>query len=167
MRFDLRASGNAPKVQWVESGTNDGFLVLDLNRNGIIDDGSELFGEGTEIISTGKRATNGYTAIEQYDSNLLGGNGDGVLTSKDAIWGDLKVWIDVNADGVSQDNEISSIHDFSMKKIQIFPRGSKRNSTRTDEAGNKIPFWSWIITDRRGKPRAMKMVDIFFRVISK
>ena len=43
--FDLTGDGDIKHVQWVAKGTDDGFLALDLNYNGIIDSGAELFGD--------------------------------------------------------------------------------------------------------------------------
>lgn len=61
------------------------FISTGLNGNGIIDEGSELFGEGTFIIGESRKADNGYEAIAQYDLPENGGNGDGVLSSYDSI----------------------------------------------------------------------------------
>ena len=47
MYFDLDKNGFAEKTAWI--GTEDGFLALDRNGNGIIDNGGELFGDQVEL----------------------------------------------------------------------------------------------------------------------
>jgi hypothetical protein len=44
---------------WVNG--DDGLLVLDRNGNGVIDNGSELFGDGTMV--NGIKATDGFSAL--------------------------------------------------------------------------------------------------------
>lgn len=45
--FDINARGQKEFIQWVAANGNEAFLVRDINGNGQIDDGSELFGNGT------------------------------------------------------------------------------------------------------------------------
>jgi hypothetical protein len=55
--FDHDKNGFAEKSGW--AGADDGILVRDINNNGQIDDGSELFGNNT-ILSNGAKALNGF-----------------------------------------------------------------------------------------------------------
>ena len=86
--FDLNATGRAVNTGWITSG--EGFLVLDRNNDGVINDGSELFGSSTRL-GNGEMATNGFVALRDLDSN-----NDGMITSLDANWSHLKVWVDTN-----------------------------------------------------------------------
>ena len=74
--FDLDKNGFAEKINWT---TKDGFLCLDLNGNGTIDNGGELFGDKT-LLADGTTAKNGFEALAQYD-----GNGDGVIDENEII----------------------------------------------------------------------------------
>ena len=77
VEFDILASGEPLTIQWVAPDGDDAFLARDNNGNGLIDDGSELFGLGTTIELTGEKAVNGFAALEQFDTAKLGGNEDG------------------------------------------------------------------------------------------
>src|SRR5262249_3605952 len=56
VHFDLRADGTPVNTGWV--GAGDGLLVRDVNGNGSVDDGTELFGQAT-VLPDGSRAPNG------------------------------------------------------------------------------------------------------------
>jgi hypothetical protein len=62
--FDHDNNGFSEWSTWVDP--NDGVLVADLNQNGKIDDGTEILGDN------GQHASDGYTALAQYDSNSDG-----------------------------------------------------------------------------------------------
>jgi hypothetical protein len=98
--FDINADGIADRVSWTARGADMAFLVLDRNHNGRIDDGSELFGDSTRLAD-GTRASNGFEALRQFDSN-----GDGIVDGRDVRWPELALWIDRNHDGISQPEEL-------------------------------------------------------------
>jgi trimeric autotransporter adhesin len=109
--FDLLGNGHASKTGWASS--SDGLLAIDLNHNGRIDDGRELFGNGTRLAN-GTRASNGFEAMAQYDSN-----GDGKLTAADAHFKDLVVWIDANHDGKTQAGELKSLAEVGVASLDL------------------------------------------------
>lgn len=121
--FDMVSDGFAEKTGWVQVG--DAFVVRDLNHNGAIDSGSELFGDQTQLPN-GQPATNGFAALTALDSN-----GDGVFNSLDAAWGDVKLWKD-NGDGVTQDGELVSLEDAGVQAIRL----SYTNVGAPDLSGN-------------------------------
>lgn len=59
--FDHDNNGFAEKTSWV--GKDDGLLVRDINGNGQIDDGTELFGNNS-VLSNGQKAANGFEALK-------------------------------------------------------------------------------------------------------
>ncbi len=89
--FDHDGDGVKTASGWIRP--DDGFLVLDRNGNGRVDDGRELFGDATPL-ATGGRAADGFAALAQED-----GNGDGRIDAVDARFADLRVWRDLNQDG--------------------------------------------------------------------
>ena len=92
--FDHNGDGLKTGTGWVRA--DDGWLVLDRNSNGTIDNGGELFGVDT-TKSDGRKATDGFDALSDLDSNQ-----DGVFDAKDSRFKDVRVWRDLNQDGVSQ-----------------------------------------------------------------
>jgi hypothetical protein len=65
--FDHDGNRFAERTGWVGSG--DAILVRDLNGNGQIDDGGELFGDNT-ILASGQKAANGFEALAELDSSI-------------------------------------------------------------------------------------------------
>jgi hypothetical protein len=158
--FDVDANGVRDHVQWVRPNGDEGFLALDRNGNGVIDDGSELFGVGTPLILEGNgKAPNGFVGLAQYDSRQLGGNDDGLITEADAIWPQLRIWLDANADGISTRDEMHTLRSFDTTGLETIPKIRKR----VDAAGNIIPYWAWAV--KSAKPGRTQMVDVFFVVL--
>jgi trimeric autotransporter adhesin len=155
VHFDLYANGTPLHLQWVRKGGDEAFLVADWNGNGVVDDGSELFGEGTTLINEGGIAANGYIALAQYDSPSLGGNDDGVISNADAVWPMLRLWLDSNADGKSTRAELKTPKALGLVSFGTIPK----SSPRVDEAGNLMPFYSWVA---RKQGKKTLMVDVFF-----
>ncbi len=74
--FKLDASGVSDQLPTLASGS--GFLALDLNHNGVIDSGKELFG-----AASGK----GFADLAAYDSD-----GNGWIDEADAVFKKLRIW---------------------------------------------------------------------------
>lgn len=158
--FDVNADGVRDHVQWVRPGGDEGFLALDRTGNGVVDDGSELFGVGTPLVLEGDRnAPNGFVGLAQYDQRQLGGNDDGYITAADAIWPQLRVWLDTNADGIATRSEMRSLAALGITGLETIPKIRKY----VDDAGNWIPYWAWATL--RDKPGKALMVDVYFRVL--
>jgi len=157
--FDVNADGVREHVQWVRRGGDEAFLAIDRSGNGLIDDGAELFGVGTPMILESRNAPNGFVGLAQYDSRQLGGNDDGRITDADAIWPQLRVWIDTNADGVSTSNEMRTLRNVGLTALDTIPRIRKH----VDRAGNVIPYWAW--ATQTAKPGRALMADVFFLVL--
>lgn len=75
--FDLDADGTEDSISMPERGS--GFLALDKNGNGIIDDGRELFG-----VKSG----DGFGDLEEYDIDK-----NGWIDEADAVFDKLRIWV--------------------------------------------------------------------------
>lgn len=154
-RFDLNADGDAERTSWTRASGDDSFLALDRNGNGWIDDGTELFGDATPQPSSG--TPNGYLALAVYDSLAEGGNGDGWITSADRVFRELRIWTDVDHDGVSQISEIATLPAQGVTAISL----RYVESRRRDRHGNQFRYWSRIDLAGR-RPSFTFSVDVFF-----
>ena len=107
--FDHAGDGFAEKTGWVSP--DDGLLAIDLNKDGKIDNGTELFGNNTRL-SNGETAANGFEALKEYDSNS-----DGVIDEFDRDFQALKVWQDLNLDGKTQELELKTLEELGITSI--------------------------------------------------
>ena len=109
--FDHDGNGFAEKSGWV--GKDDGILVRDINNNGTIDNGTELFGNNS-VLSSGENALNGFEALKELDSNK-----DGVFNSSDEAWNTVKVWKDSNQNGIVNNSELLSLEQANIAGINL------------------------------------------------
>ena len=109
--FDHDGNGFAEKSGWV--GKDDGILVRDINNNGTIDNGTELFGNNS-VLSSGENALNGFEALKELDSNK-----DGVFNSSDEAWNTVKVWKDSNQNGIVDNSELLSLEQANIAGINL------------------------------------------------
>ena len=123
--FDHDGDGIKNGTGWIKS--DDGFLVLDRNGNGLIDNGTELFGDSTPLNAGGK-AVDGFAALVDQDTNQ-----DGKVNAQDANWNNLKIWRDLNQDGISQSAELSTLAALGINGLntgktansQVLPNGNE------------------------------------------
>ncbi|MCX6074536.1 MAG: hypothetical protein NTY39_09485, partial [Campylobacterales bacterium] len=117
--FDINADGYTDKVGW--SDGIDAFLVHDLNRDGMVNDGRELFGSAT-TLANGSKAQDGYAALRELDENH-----DNQINSSDLLYKELSLWIDTNLSGFVDEGEISSLSDAKIASISLLSQTSREN----------------------------------------
>ena len=102
--FDLFGNGKAVQSGWISGG--EGFLAVDSNGNGQIDDISELFG------GTAKGA--GFAQLASYDSN-----GDGLVDVADSAFADLLIWRDANGNHQSDAGELMTLAEAGVAALDV------------------------------------------------
>ncbi len=148
--FDHEGHGELRATGWVDPG--DALLVRDLNGNGLIDNGTELFGTGTRL-DNGKPATNGYAALHRLDTNR-----DGTLNNLDAAFDQLQLWLDKNSNGHTEARELHSLSYEGIVAVSL----KASASTRVD-AGNRVALLSSYTT---ASGDTGLMADVWFRTKS-
>jgi hypothetical protein len=153
--FDLDADGHGDHVAWTTATSNDAFLCLDRNQNGKIDNGRELFGNVTPQAQLPDPADyNGYLALDMYDRHEFGGNDDGYITSADAVYSLLRLWVDANHDGSSTPSELTTLANRHVTSIQL----AFVESIQADGFGNEFRYVSSAVVN--GATRYT--TDVFF-----
>lgn len=83
INFDLDNNDFDEKTAWIKN--KDGFLAIDINGNGEIDNGGELFGD-CFIMPNGITSSNGFEALRSLDTNK-----NGKIDDNDALFGNVTV----------------------------------------------------------------------------
>lgn len=131
---------------------------MDRNHNGVIDDGTELFGYATPLLS-GAPAQIGYVALAELDKAENGGNDDGRIDASDRMFSSLCAWVDRNRDGVSQPNEI-----YSLDSVGVVALGYDFKTIHvTDIFGNLFRYTSRVyMRAPSGAVRSWPTYDVVF-----
>ncbi|MBP6277020.1 MAG: FG-GAP repeat protein [Limnohabitans sp.] len=148
--FDLQATGTAQATGWVDA--HDGLLAIDLNHDGKINNGAELFGNST-LLADGQKAATGWTALAQHDSNV-----DGKVDAQDAVFDALMVWQDANGNGVTDAGELRSLKETGVISINL-----GHDNTITHQNGNLLQgVSSFTTTDGQ----THEVVDAWFQTVT-
>ena len=105
VEFDMDGDGVRDKTGWVAA--DDAFLALDRNGNGVIDDISEI-----SFVADLDGALSDLEGLRAFDTNA-----NGFLDAGDARFDDFRVWQDANQDGISQADELESLHDAGISHV--------------------------------------------------
>ncbi|MBI3258871.1 MAG: hypothetical protein HYZ54_05285, partial [Ignavibacteriae bacterium] len=121
---DLNGDGIKEQVAWPTATSENAWLALDRNGNGVIDSGKELFGNFTdqtgpygEPVTIGKR--NGWQALAELDRGRSGGNENGMVDREDAWFPNLRLWVDRNHNGISEPSELITLGSIGLTGIEL------------------------------------------------
>lgn len=109
--FDHEGNGIKSGTGWL--APDDGWLTLDRDDNGEIDSGRELFGVDT-LKKDGQPARDGFEALREFDQNI-----DGRIDAKDTVFEHLRIWRDLNQDGASQAEELTTLIQQGIVSINL------------------------------------------------
>lgn len=137
--FDLNSDGNNDEIALLAH--NSGFLVLDKNDNGVIDDGSELFGT---------QSGDGFADLAMYDEDQ-----NGVIDENDAVFDQLQIW----QKSALQDNLIS-LKQAKVGALLLENVASKFTYTQEGQKSASLEN-SGVVLFENGKAGWMSHVDFF------
>ena len=135
--FDISGIGTSKHLAWTVPDSDDAWLVLDRNSNGTIDNGTELFGNFTpQPIPPAGLERNGFLALAEYDKPANGGNNDKVITTQDSVFMSLRLWQDVNHNGISEPSELKTLSSVGLTSIEL----DYKEYRKSDEYGNSFRY---------------------------
>ena len=149
--FDLDANGQLDFVTWTVADSEIAFVTLDLNGNGTIDSGAELFGNHMKK-KDGSTAANGFDALADFDDN-----NDGVIDATDVVWSRLRLWVARNHDGFNEPTEMSTPAEANITAFGL----DHHFTARYDRFGNTLRFKGEIVQDDHPQP----YYDVYFRML--
>lgn len=157
VKFDWTGDGTLVQTGWT-ANANNAFLALDLNNNGVINSGRELFGNFT--VQPSSDHPNGFAALALYDHPLNGGNGDGIIDARDRIFSSLRLWVDANHDGICQPGELHTLPELGVFNISL----DYEMSRRTDQYGNAFRYRARVNVGVHGEADKVGRTayDVFF-----
>jgi len=154
--FDISGTGKPIQMGWTAPGANNAFLALP-GADGLVHNGKQLFGNFTPQPKS--TAPNGFAALAVYDDTKNGGNGDGIIDARDAVFASLRLWIDTNHDGISQPEELHTLPELGVTSISLDYYDDKRR----DEYGNLFRYRAKINPDDTDPSHVGRIAyDVFF-----
>lgn len=146
--FDLAGRAASVPTDWVSARTP--WLAIDLDGNGRIDDGRELFGSMTELPGGG-RARNGFAALAALDDDH-----DGRITASDAAFDKLVLWRDSNQDRRSAPGELVAARDAGLVAIRL----DYDVVPSCDDGDCEVERAVFVFRDAAGREREGSVIDV-------
>jgi len=116
--FDLDGDGHAERVAWTQPNTGVAILFLDRNGDHVVNNGIELFGNFTSQLPA-TPPPNGFLGLVYSNRIMLGPKDDAVLNSQHALFAQLRIWQDVNHNGISEPGELHTLKEAGIEEISL------------------------------------------------
>ena len=138
--FDIDGDGKSEKVSMLQPGS--GFLALDKNNDGKINNGKELFGT---------QSGNGFADLAKFDDD-----GNNWIDAADAIFKQLKIW---SKDDAGKDRLV----DLKAANIGAIFLGNAKTDFRHTDAANKTNGdlrSSGVFLKENGQAGSVQQIDL-------
>jgi hypothetical protein len=137
---------------WTEANSDDAWLVLDRDGDGVINDGSEMFGNATPQLPPPEGTLkNGFLALTQYDNDH-----NDMIDAKDAVFSELRLWQDNDHDGKSQPLELHTLPALGVAGISLV----YVEAPEADQYGNSFRYKADVY-GTPGSPVGMTAWDVW------
>jgi hypothetical protein len=169
--FDILGLNSTPlpftkkQISWLLPGSRDTNYFLVLPRRGQVNGINQMFGNNT-LGPDGKFAANGYEALRKWDGRLPDGKYDlsaanGYIDRQDWIFSQLRLWADLNGDGIAQADELYSLDQLNVQSIDLT---YDSNYVETDQYGNQTRMKS-VLTTTDGQLHLV--YDLWFKLFNR
>ena len=138
--FDLDADGEEEEVSMLGQGS--GFLALDKNGDGIINDGNELFGA---------KSGDGFTDLREFDED-----GNGWIDENDAVFSKLKVW----CKGENGEDILMDLKQADVGAIYLGEQGTEFTTKTADGNRNGVIRSTGVFLKESGGVGTIQHVDL-------
>ena len=137
---------------WTEPNSDDAWLALDRDGDGLINDGSEMFGNATpQPYPSAGTLKNGFLALAQYD-----GDRNDTIDVKDTIFSELRLWQDRDHDGKSQPLELHTLPELGVAGVSLV----YAEASEVDKFGNSFRYKA-AVYGTPGSPVGMTAWDVW------
>jgi hypothetical protein len=169
--FDFFSNGKSRRISWTAPQSDDAWLVLDWDKSGAIENGKEMFSNVTQERDPTESPI-GFKALAMFDTRPFGGNGDGSIDQRDPIFRKLRLWQDMNHNGISEPSELHTLPELGVESISL----DYKESRHRDRWGNVFRYrakvygsnhsdlgrWAYdvvLLSDRTTAPQITRLIN--------
>lgn len=128
------------------------WLVRDVDGDGRITSGRELFGSDT-VLASGRTARHGFEALAELDENH-----DGRVDARDPAFASLRLWVDANGDRRTDAGELVTLAVRGVRSVSV----RYATDARCDARGNcERERAGFTFVDARGVERQGEVIDVY------
>ena len=149
--FDIDGDSDLDQVAWTETGAEVAFLALDIDEDGQITSGKELFGE----LMFAEALSGADSLIQTFDKSE--GKQSASVEAGDKLYHRLLLWTDRNHNGISESSELRP----AKELFTAIGLGFVRLANERDKHGNRFLFagWAEVRTGGREQGQALNRED--------
>ena len=163
IEFDLDGSGKRVRTGWPSHSSDDVFLTMDVNGDGMVTSAVELLGSRWQAADK-SRVRSGFDSlivIQGFapDPKPPLPEGIGSIDKADPVYFELRAWNDRNRDARSDASELKTLAELAITRVLLLFR---RMPGTPDANGNRSLFKGAFYIDQRGMDVQRQMTEVQF-----